>query len=108
MEYVIFLLSGLSLNALHCSIVAIHGLDGHPVSSWTANNGTFWIHDLLPGKISHARILTYGYDAYTQGGDQLSKETIYDIAKGLVSTLAMERQATDVSNGTSHQRLQFP
>ncbi|KAF8240995.1 hypothetical protein L208DRAFT_1087908, partial [Tricholoma matsutake] len=46
-------------------IVAIHGLDGHPMKSWTAANDMLWLHDLLPEKIPHACILTYGYDAYT-------------------------------------------
>ncbi|KAF8220337.1 hypothetical protein L208DRAFT_1334395, partial [Tricholoma matsutake] len=46
------------------SIVAIHGLDGHPMKSWTAANDVLWLRDLLPEKIPHAHILTYGCDAY--------------------------------------------
>jgi len=93
------------IDSLHCSIVAIHGLDGHREDSWTIN-GILWFRDLLPDMIPRARILTYGYDAYTQGRDQLAKETMYDLGGGLVSALATKRQMTDVSHGTYHRNLQ--
>ena len=86
------------------SIVAIHGLDGHPEWSWTAENGTFWFRDLLPNKIPHARILTYGYDANTRGQQQFASGSTYDLARGLLSSLATQRQATGVSPNTSHRQ----
>jgi hypothetical protein len=72
------------------SIVAIHGLDGHCKDLWMTKQGTLWLRDLLPDKLPHARVLTYGYDAYTQGRKQLANESIYDLAKGLLSSLALE------------------
>jgi hypothetical protein len=44
------------------SIIAVHGLDGHRRTSWTANNGVLWLRDLLPSVIPGARVLTYGYN----------------------------------------------
>ena len=79
------------------SIVAIHGLDGHPIKSWTAANGTLWLRDLLPEKIPRARILTYGYDAYARGRDQLADESVYAIAQKLLVDLATERHDSHVS-----------
>jgi hypothetical protein len=51
--------------------------------------------------------LTYGYDAYTRGREQLTKQSIYDHAVTLLSHLAMKRQLTEVSYDKSHQRLRF-
>ncbi|KAK4450537.1 protein SERAC1 [Podospora aff. communis PSN243] len=64
------------------SIVAIHGLGGHFVNTWTrpGNNGkkskkggngntgagdssVFWLRDLLPEKFPNARIMTYKYES---------------------------------------------
>ena len=78
------------------SIIAIHGLDGHLAKSWTASDGTLWLRDLLPEKVPHARILTYGYDAYTRGRDQLANASIHDLAKNLLSSLAAERRISKV------------
>ena len=85
------------------SIIAIHGLDGHPKWSWTAENGTFWLCDLLPNKIPHARILTYGYDANTRGQQQLARMSINNLAEDMVSSLAIFRRATGVSLNTTYQ-----
>ncbi|KAK0734064.1 hypothetical protein B0T26DRAFT_797979 [Lasiosphaeria miniovina] len=45
-------------------IVAIHGINGHCIKSWEdAKTGTYWLRDLLPGKLPHARIMTFQYDS---------------------------------------------
>ena len=93
-------------NRYQFSIVAIHGLDGHLEKSWTADNGTLWLRDLLPEKIPHARILTYGYDAYTRGRDRLAKESLHDLAKDLLSSLATERKISKVSRDRSYPKQQ--
>jgi hypothetical protein len=84
------------------SIVAIHGLDGHPTESWTAANGKLWLRDFLPDKIPHARIMSYGYDAYTRNRQQLSDQTLYDHAEALVAALASRREGTNVRHDNSH------
>jgi hypothetical protein len=81
-----------------CSIVAIHGLDGHRERTWTDNNGTLWLRDLLPDEVPNARIFTYGYDARTQARGPISQHTIHEIAQGLVGDLVRERRASKVSS----------
>ena len=94
-------------NRCQFSIVAVHGLDGHLEKSWTADNGILWLRDLLPEKIPHARILTYGYDAYTRGRDRLAKESLHDLAKDLVSSLATERRISKVSRDPFYPKQQY-
>ncbi|KAH0537473.1 hypothetical protein FGG08_005736 [Glutinoglossum americanum] len=46
------------------SIIAVHGLMGHRIKSWThPMSGKMWLRDFLPSTIPFARIMTYGYDA---------------------------------------------
>jgi hypothetical protein len=47
------------------SIVAVAGLAGHAIGSWSAPNGSMWLRDELPQDIPNARVLTYGYAADT-------------------------------------------
>ncbi|KAH0607856.1 uncharacterized protein H6S33_001908 [Morchella sextelata] len=56
-------------------IVAVHGLGGDAIQTWTATNGSdskLWLSDILPGVLkkdiltsdsSYVRVLTFGYDA---------------------------------------------
>jgi len=83
-------------------VIAIHGLDGHPEKSWTAENGILWLRDLLPQKVPRASVLAYGYDANTRG-KKLADKSIYDLARDLMSSLASERQAT----GTGRRPIIF-
>lgn len=79
------------------SIVAIHGLNGHREKSWTADNQTLWLRDLLPAVIGNARILTYGYDANTDGPTQLATDYMHDHAMTFLSKLSVLRRLTCVS-----------
>ncbi|KAF8519351.1 hypothetical protein BU17DRAFT_11150, partial [Hysterangium stoloniferum] len=63
------------------SIIAIHGLDGHREDSWTAENGILWLRDLLPRRLPHARIATYGYHASTGTQSNKIDETLYGHAE---------------------------
>ncbi|KAG9024276.1 hypothetical protein FS842_005502, partial [Serendipita sp. 407] len=76
-------------------IVALHGLDGHREHSWTADDGTMWLKDLLPGDIPKARILTYGYDADTRSFSRTSTQTIFHHAEAFAEDLSRLRRATD-------------
>lgn len=62
-----------------------------------ADNGTLWLRDLAPELIPYARILTYGYDGYTQGRKVLANESIHDLGKRLLAWLSAERQDLGVS-----------
>ncbi|KAF8530182.1 hypothetical protein BU17DRAFT_78785 [Hysterangium stoloniferum] len=74
-------------------IVAIHGFDGHREESWTADNGKLWLRDFLPQTIPTARILSYGYDAYTESS--LSEQTLYGHAQDFLARLCMSRKTDD-------------
>lgn len=78
-------------------IVAVHGLNGHRETTWTAKNGKLWLKDLLPAKIPNARILSWGYDANTHGKKPLTSMYLYDHARELVSDLSLERRLTNTT-----------
>lgn len=73
------------------SIVAIHGLGGHPFKTWTEKEGRhLWLRDSLPGHIPQARILTFGYDSTVVFGK--SRSQIHDYAIDLANRLEAFRQ----------------
>jgi hypothetical protein len=78
------------------SVIAIHGLDGHRIKSWTAPNGAFWLKDFLPKDLPNTRILTYGYNAYTRGRRQLANQDISLHGKDLLNAIASTRQLEQV------------
>ncbi|KAJ5950462.1 uncharacterized protein N7479_008875 [Penicillium vulpinum] len=46
------------------SLVAIHGLNGDAIDTWThKKTRIMWLKDLLPEALPNIRIMTYGYDA---------------------------------------------
>ncbi|KAK4206917.1 P-loop containing nucleoside triphosphate hydrolase protein [Rhypophila decipiens] len=76
-------------------IVAVHGLDGHWKNSWTAENGLFWLQDLLPLVLPNPRIFSFGHDSRTRGADKPLTQDIPDHAKDLVWLLSNERLLTN-------------
>lgn len=86
-------------------IVFVHGLNGHPQKTWTAEKSRiFWPLQLLPPILAEqrARILVYGYDAsVTSFTDGVSKDKIHNHAENLVSNLSfwnlLDRLALSVS-----------
>jgi hypothetical protein len=90
------------LNAKY-SIIAIHGLDGHRIKSWTMDSGAFWLQDQLPSVAPRARVMTYGYNAYTRGSSVLSNQKIYQHGQDLITLLANERQKPEVNPAPSHK-----
>ncbi|KAF8510206.1 hypothetical protein BU17DRAFT_55621 [Hysterangium stoloniferum] len=83
--------------SLIIDIVAIHGLDGHREASWTTDNGSLWLRDFLPQDVPSARILTYGYDAYTQSAAALSTQTLDGHAESFLARLASFRRISDTT-----------
>jgi len=77
--------------------VAVHGMDGNREESWTTDNGTCWLRDLLPKYVPRARILSYGYDAYTRDRDTLSAMFLNDVAQGLINELVRFRTSQDIT-----------
>lgn len=88
---------------LRVKLVAVHGLDGGPVFSWTADNKKLWLQDFLPGDIPHARILTYGYDGRTHDSSPLSCQRLHDHAIGLVTEQTLYRESTKVKDYSSRE-----
>lgn len=80
---------------LICSIVAVHGLNGHREETWTVN-GVNWLRDLLPTDIPNARICSWGYDANTHSTSPISAQYLYDHATTLISDLCLKRSMTNV------------
>ena len=54
------------------SIIAVHGLNGDSMNTWTHFPGrgkpsTMWLRDLLPEKLPSSRVMTFQYDASVVG-----------------------------------------
>lgn len=70
-------------------VVAVHGLQGDVFKTWTHENGTLWLRDLLPAKVPSARIMTFGYDSTWAFSKSVAN--IGDIALDLLNRLATQR-----------------
>lgn len=77
-------------------LIAIHGLGGHAVKTWTDGN-KFWLRDFLPLNFPQVRVLTFGFDSSFVFN--ASKASIPDIAIQLLSGIQQLRkrkaEATD-------------
>ncbi|KAJ5216450.1 uncharacterized protein N7498_002857 [Penicillium cinerascens] len=78
-------------------IVAVHGLNGHRDTTWTAANGKNWLSDFLPKDIPNSRIWSWGYDANTHSRFGVSHNTIWDHGEALVGALSNERELSKTS-----------
>ncbi|KAH7322883.1 Alpha/Beta hydrolase protein [Stachybotrys elegans] len=81
-------------------IVLVHGLNGSPDKTWTADNGVFWPLDLLPASLrgAPANVLVYGYnaDVYARRVDRSASDNfIHQHAQTLVTSLALYRRSED-------------
>ncbi|CAD6581928.1 MAG: hypothetical protein ASARMPRED_000737 [Alectoria sarmentosa] len=79
-------------------VIAIHGLNGHPRDTWTsgkADDGVFWLQDLLPKALPGARIFTYGYDSRLFWSPSTGDIDTY--AKVLLDCLNLERPQSSAS-----------
>ena len=82
------------------SIVAVHGLNGDAVKSWTSNNICWLKHpNFLPKYIGRARVLTWGYNANISSltGNTTSSDRILQHAHTLVGQLQGDTEVNDVS-----------
>lgn len=80
-------------------ICFVHGLTGNRDSTWTAHGqSTPWPKTLLPPKLSKARILTYGYDAYIVRKSVSSSNRLIDHAMNLLNDLTTDRACCNASS----------
>ncbi|VUC29632.1 unnamed protein product [Clonostachys rosea] len=80
-----------------CSIVAIHGLNGHRHRTWTADNNANWIKDFLCDDVPNTRILTWGYDSNIFPSNGINQLHLHDHATSLVADLCLLRRNTKAS-----------
>ena len=71
------------------SIVAVHGLGGHPYKSWTEGQ-KLWLRDFLPKAVPEARVFTFGYNSSIAFGGTASR--IDDFARTLLERLLQKRR----------------
>jgi hypothetical protein len=80
------------------SVVAIHGLNGHPFRTWTTDQTRkCWLKDnnLLPSNLKQARILTFGYNAaVTAFLGKASSDRILQHAQTLIAELVADREVS--------------
>ena len=77
-------------------IVAVHGLRGHSLKTWTAGDRSIpWLQEFLPRAVPNARILTWGYDAtVVKLLGSTSSDHILHHAQTLVSQLHADRSVS--------------
>ena len=83
------------------SIVAVHGLNGDRLRTWTTQSGSpqvCWLShsDFLPRYIPGARVLTWGYNANVSsfGSKVASSERLLQHAQTLVAQLCADRDVS--------------
>jgi hypothetical protein len=82
-------------------IVAVHGLNGDAVKTWTSGNICWLNHpDLLPKYLKRARVLTWGYNANISSltGKTTSSERILQHAQTLIAQLHADRDLEDAND----------
>jgi hypothetical protein len=71
-------------------IVAVHGLNGGPFTTWTHENEKIWLRDFLPTSLPTSRVFTFGYSseiAFTR-----SRNALDDFARSLLNGLRRVRR----------------
>lgn len=81
-------------------VVAVHGLQGHPLKTWEHENGSIWLRDFLPADVPVARIMTFGYESTVAFSKSFAK--LDDISLQLLKRLSMKRN--EAGTGFSERR----
>ncbi|KAJ4326721.1 hypothetical protein N0V84_002837 [Fusarium piperis] len=77
----------------------IHGLSGNRRSTWTAHGRTRpWPKEYLPSMLPGARILTYGYDAYSSRRQDPSVDRLTEHATNLLVDLIAKRATNEATS----------
>ena len=79
------------------SFVAVHGLQGDAIRTWTHEKSQVcWLRDLLPAHIQEARVLSWGYFANTNSwdGKTTTSDRILHHAETLIEELQIDREVS--------------
>ncbi|OBT71259.1 hypothetical protein VF21_09923 [Pseudogymnoascus sp. 05NY08] len=76
-------------------IIAIHGICGDPLKTWTHESGALWLRDFLPKDINGARVFSFGYDSEVALTRSLA--TLDDFARSLLNKIKLERDGKQQS-----------
>ncbi len=82
-------------NMYSLDIVALHGLNGDPYSTWTHKDGKLWLRDFIPNEFPGARVFTFGYDANVFLS--LATSDLRDFGRSLLEKLRGERREKESS-----------
>ncbi|GAB1316537.1 Alpha/Beta hydrolase protein [Madurella fahalii] len=86
-------------------VVAVHGLNGDCIRSWTSESPTgtktTWLNELLPYKLPNTRVMTFGYNASVL--NNISIAGIREVARILLSQLRDKRE----DDGDSRRPIVF-
>jgi hypothetical protein len=82
------------------SIIAVHGLDGDAMKSWTCETidpSVNWLQhpEFLPKAFPDARVMTYGYDSKPIS-DRTSTATLREHGDDLIQEIMVIREETNV------------
>lgn len=81
------------------SLVAIHGLNGDAIDTWThKDTKVMWLEDLLPEAIPNIRIMTFGYNARFK--NFTSQQDLRSVSCKLLNELVDLRITQEVSKST--------
>ena len=84
-----------SFSNIYPSIIAVHGLYGDPLETWTEETSQkLWLRDFLPSQVPNTRIMSFGYDSLSAFNK--SEFGIGDVAADLLNRLDDERDTPEV------------
>lgn len=80
-------------------ICFVHGLTGDRITTWTAQGQSDpWPKMFIPPKLSTARILTYGYDAYVVRSSVAGSNRLIDHATDFLNDLTTDRNSHNAAS----------
>ncbi len=77
------------MPAFDSDIVAVHGLNGHPVITCTHSNESHWLRNFLPLSLPTARVYTFGYSS--EVAFSRSRASVDQFARMLLNALCHAR-----------------
>lgn len=96
-----------SNTLIDLSIVFIHGLGGHPYSTWKHPKNDFYWPWELRHDLNHTRVMVFGYNADVKSELAQNFVRIKSVAASLNNTLANKRISPEVGIVSCTQLLAY-